>query len=170
MKNVKLTILNSVEIDTPYANLESGTKTEIRAGENLYVSFSKPLGVKFMNMTVATVSNFAIDESGDVKALELNAPFLVRMQVENEIKKALKQVSFSKVEEFLDYVKVQDGAEISLKICEDGSVKVSSNSDLSVGSPRVNLKEFTILKDGEIEGGYGSLNSEAWQTFQTFLA
>ncbi len=123
-----------------------------------------------MGMTVATVSSIETDFSGEVKSLEMEAPFLVKTQVENEIKKAAKNIPFSYVEDFLDDIKVCDNAEIKINICEDGSVKVSSNSDLSVGSPRKNLRNFTILKSGEIEGGIGSLNSEAWQKFQSFLS
>lgn len=123
-----------------------------------------------MGMTVATVSRIETDLKGEVKALELTAPFLVKNQVENEIRKAAKNIPISKIEDFLDYAKACDNAEIELRICEDGSVKVSSNSDLSVGSPRANLRSFTILKSGEIEGGFGSLNSDAWQKFQSFLA
>lgn len=170
MKNVKIFISNSIEIDTPFSNLESGTKTQIELGKETSVRFSKPIGVKFMGMTVATISNFAIGPSGEIKNLELNAPFLVKAQVENEIKKALKNISISKVDDFLEYVKVQDNAEIKLNVCENHSVQVASNSELSVGTPRTNLKEFTILKNGEIEGGFGSLNSDVWQKFQTFLA
>ena len=123
-----------------------------------------------MGMTIATVSSIETDFSGEVKSLEMEAPFLVKTQVENEIKKAAKNIPFSRIEDFLDYVKICDNAEIKINICEDGSVKVSSNSDLSVGSPRKNLRNFTILKSGEIVGGIGSLNSEAWQKFQSFLA
>ncbi|MBO5781459.1 MAG: hypothetical protein J6R08_03250 [Opitutales bacterium] len=170
MKNAKITILNSIEINSPFSSLESGAKTEIETGEGLSARFSKPLGVKFMGMTVATVSSIKTDLSGEVKSLEMEAPFLVKTQVENEIKKAAKNIPVSRLEDFLDYVKACDNAEIELNICEDGSVKVSSNSDLSVGTPRRNLRNFTILKSGEIEGGFGSLNSEAWQKFQSFLA
>lgn len=123
-----------------------------------------------MGMTVATVSSIETDFSGEVKSIEMEAPFLVKTQVENEIKKAAKNIPFSYVEDFLDDIKACDNAEIKINICEDGSVKVSSNSDLSVGSPRKNLRNFTILKSGEIEGGIGSLNSEAWQKFQSFLS
>ena len=170
MKNVKITILNSVQIDSPFSSLESGAATQIETGGGLSARFSKPLGVKFMGMTIATVSSIETDFSGEVKSLEMEAPFLVKTQVENEIKKAAKNIPFSRIEDFLDYVKICDNAEIKINICEDGSVKVSSNPDLSVGSPRKNLRNFTILKSGEIVGGIGSLNSEAWQKFQSFLA
>ena len=113
----------------------------------------------------ASLSSLTVSESEIEEAFASVEPKFIEI-----LKKAAKNIPVSRLEDFLDYVKACDNAEIELNICEDGSVKVSSNSDLSVGTPRRNLRNFTILKSGEIEGGFGSLNSEAWQKFQSFLA
>ncbi|MBR6389140.1 MAG: hypothetical protein IKS15_03375 [Opitutales bacterium] len=169
MKNVKIKVFNSQDIDSKYVSAESSTHSEIELGSGVKAKFSRPLGVKFMGMTVATISEIAIDMSGNISALEMNAPFFVKSQVESEIKKAAQKISCEKIEEFLDYAKIRDNSEIDIKINSDGSVKVASNPGLSVGSPRKNLREFTILKSGELEGGGGSLDSKIWQAFQSFL-
>ncbi|MBR4597672.1 MAG: hypothetical protein IKO42_04675 [Opitutales bacterium] len=169
MKNVKISVFNSGDIDSQYASAESATRSEIELGEGLKAKFSRPLGIKFMGMTVATVSEIAIDMSKNISFIEMNAPFFVKAQVENEIKKLAQKISYEKIGEFLEGAGVRDNAEIEIKINSDGSVDVASNSEISVGSPRRNLREFKVFKNGEIEGGAGSLDSKAWQFFQKLL-
>ncbi|MBO7521295.1 MAG: hypothetical protein J6T16_03550 [Opitutales bacterium] len=169
MKNVKISVFNSSDIDSQYASLESATRSEIELGGGLKAKFSRPLGVKFMGMTVAAVSEIAIDMSKNISSLEMNAPFFVKKQVENEIKKMAQKISYEKIEEFLDYAGIGDNSEIEIKINSDGSANVASSSGLSVGSPRQSLREFKVLKNGEIEGGAGSLDSKVWRIFQSLL-
>ena len=58
---------------------------------------------------------------------------------------------------------------IEIKINSDGSVNVASSAGIGVGSPRRNLREFKVFKNGEIEGGAGSLDSKVWRIFQSLL-
>ena len=169
MKNVKISVFNSGDIDSQYASLESATRSEIELGGGLKAKFSRPLGVKFMGMTVATISSIAMDMSRNISSIEMNAPFFVKNQVENEIKKAAQKISYEKIEEFLDYAGIADNSEIEIKINSDGSVNVASSAGIGVGSPRRNLREFKVFKNGEIEGGAGSLDSKVWRIFQSLL-
>ena len=61
-KNLKIRAKTSVEIDTPYLQINPSSTLSLNVDElgNVKISSDNPLGVKFMGMTVATLSEIEI--------------------------------------------------------------------------------------------------------------
>lgn len=170
-KNFKLTLNAHREIDTPYAQIESGSKVEISTdGEGtLQISSSPAIGIKFMSMTVATISEVKISDSGEVLEHKIEAPFLVKKQVENEIFKAVKKIPFSLVERALSKAGLKDSNWVKIEVCADKSVEVESDIPLKIGHEKTPLKSFKICANGKVESPAIDLNSAVWAEFQKYL-
>lgn len=169
---IDLTVHTLANFDSPYAQIEnSSTLTITNSSEDiLEIKCEKPLGIKFMGMTVATLSKIKVDANGEVLEHEIEAPFLVKKQVENEIFKAIKKIPFGVVRMYLANAGISESAKVEVEIKADKSVEVKSDTAISLGRPRKALKTFKISQNGDIEGENLTLSGEAWTKFQSMLS
>lgn len=170
-RNLKLLVETKVDIETPYAQINSGTKVCIEndAEGVLRIRSDIPIGIKFMSMTVATISEIEISEKGEVLGRSINAPFLVKAQVENEICKAASKIPFGIVEIFLMRMGVKSGDEIRVKINEDKTVELESDKGILIGKDRRQINRFKIETNGRVSDTDIDLNSVVWEKFESFL-
>ncbi|MBO6103080.1 MAG: hypothetical protein J6P03_07480 [Opitutales bacterium] len=172
LPELNIEIKTALNFDSPYAAVESLSRLAITNSKEgmLEAVCEKPLGVKFMGMTVASVSQIKMDKNGEIIEKKLDAPFLVKKQIENEIAKAVKRLPYGIVEMYLAKAGLENGAKIKVEIAADKSVKVESDTPIKAGRPPRELKNFKILPNGEVEGENINLSSKAWEFFQNCLS
>ena len=170
-RDIKVIVRTSPEIDTPYAQVNASSQIELRVDKDGKVSISSdnPIGVKFMGMTIATLSSIEISDSGEVLNHSINAPFLVKAQVEREICKAASKIPFGLVETYLRRAGIVEACEVSLVVNSDKSVDVCSSTELSLGRDACKCSKFHIGKDGKVCELGLDLNSPMWEQFQSHL-
>ena len=170
-RDVKIRVRTSPEIDTPHAQVNASSQIELRVDKdgNVAISADNPIGVKFMGMTLATISDIELSERGEVLRHSINAPFLVKAQVEREICKAASKIPFGIVETYLRRAGLESGSEVSVVGNAAKSVDICSNRELSLGRGACKCSKFHISCDGKV-GELGlDLSSPIWEKFQSFL-
>lgn len=169
-KNLKIRAKTSVEIDTPYLQINPSSTLSLNVDElgNVKISSDSPLGVKFMGMTVATLSEIEISESGEVLRHSINAPFLVKAQVEREICKAASKIPFSIIETYLRRAGADEGCEVYLSINSDKSIDLKSNRKLR--AKNFSFESLHVLPDGTIADTAESVNPQLWSKVKSFLS
>lgn len=171
-RDIKVIVRTSPEIDTPYAQVNASSQIELRVDKEgkVCISSDNPIGVKFMGMTIATLSSIEISDSGEVLNHSINAPFLVKAQVEREICKSVSKIPFGIVETYLRRAGIDSGSDVSLVVNSDKSVGVCANKELALGRGACKCAKFCISPDGKV-GELGlDLSSPVWEKFQSSLS
>ena len=161
-----ISLKSAIEIDSKYAQCDAGTRIEISSdGDSLLFSADTPVGIKYMGMTVASVSKLKVSCEGEILEREIEAPFLVKAQVEGEIRKAAKRIPFAKISEIMEDVGATGGARIKIDAGADNSIRVDSTTPLLLGKSGLRLKSFTVNASGQIAETGASLDPAIWERF-----
>lgn len=161
-----ISLKSANEIDSKYAQCDAGACIEISSdGDSLSFSTDTPVGIKYMGMTVASVSKLKVSCEGEIVEREIEAPFLVKAQVEAEIRKAAKRIPFAEISEVMEAVGAVGGARIKIEAGADNSIRVDSTAPLSLGKSGPSLKSFTVNTSGQIVETGTSLDPTLWERF-----